>query len=186
MEINFLDKIKMKVINLEAFEAVSQDNAKDFVDKYLSSAIKVQRETGLNYLVILAQAALESAWGLKTVGNNFFGIKWHGKGERQLVLTTEVLWSANAKFPEIISKTKRKDGMYTYKVKDWFRKYETPQDSFIDHAKFFQENPRYNDAWLVRHDPNLFAEAVAKAGYATAPNYGDALKSVINSVKRRV
>ena len=186
MQINYLIKIKMKLINFEAFEALSQDNAKVFVDTYLSAAVRIQKKTGLNYLVILAQAAIESGWGLKAVGNNFFGIKYHGKGKKQLITTTEVLWSANAKFPEILSMTKRKDGMYVYKVKDWFRAYDTPEESFEDHALFFQENKRYKDAWQVRHEPYLFSEAIAKAGYATAPDYAERLKDVINSVKRRV
>ncbi|MGL4583347.1 MAG: glucosaminidase domain-containing protein, partial [Flavobacterium sp.] len=78
----------MKEINFEVFETISLDNAKVFVDTYLPSALTVEKKTGLNHIVILAQAALESAWGLKAVGNNFFGIKWTGKGDKQLITTT--------------------------------------------------------------------------------------------------
>lgn len=176
----------MKEINFEVFETISLDNAKVFVDTYLPSALAIEKKTGLNHIVILAQAALESAWGLKAVGFNFFGIKWTGKGEKQLITTTEILFSANAKFPEIISKTKRPDGKYTYKVKDYFRKYNSAEESFADHALFFQENKRYTEAWKVRADINLFIDAIAKAGYATAPDYATQLKAVVRSVTKRL
>ncbi|MGQ8868561.1 glucosaminidase domain-containing protein [Myroides sp. TSA_177.3] len=107
------------------------------------------------------------------VRNNFFGIKWTGKGEKQLVTTTEILWSANVQFPVVLSMTKRADGKYVYKVKDYFRKYDTLEQSFQDHALFFQENKRYAKAWEVRGDYNRFFEEIAEAGYATADNYAD-------------
>lgn len=176
----------MKEINFEVFEALSVDNATLFVQEYKAAALEVEHKTGLNHIAILTQAALESGWGLKVSGNNLFGIKWTGKGDKQLVTTTEILWSANAKFPEIISKVKRPDGRYTYKVKDWFRKYDSPAASFSDHAQFFVENPRYSAAWQVRSDYNLFFEEIAKAGYATAPGYADYLKQVAKSVIKRL
>jgi len=176
----------MKEINFEVFEALSVDNASIFVNKYKAAAKEIEKQTGLSYIAILAQAAIESGWGLKVVGNNFFGIKWTGKGEKQLIETTEILWSANAKFPEVISKTKRADGKYIYKVKDYFRKYKSPEESFQDHALFFQQNKRYTEAWKVRGDYNRFFEEIAKAGYATADNYADYLKSVAKSVIKRL
>lgn len=176
----------MKDINFEVFETLSQDNAKMFVNEYKEAAKAVENKTGLSFIALLTSAALESGWGLKTVGNNFFGIKWTGKGEKQLITTTEILWSPNVKFPEIISITKRKDGKYIYKVKDYFRKYETPEQSFEDFAKFLVENPRYKTAWEVRSDYNRFFEEISKAGYATADNYADYLKSVAKSVIKRL
>lgn len=176
----------MKEINFEVFEALSLDNASIFVNQYKAAAKEIERQTGLNYIAILVQAALESGWGLKVVGNNFFGIKWTGKGEKQLVTTTEILWSANVQFPVVLSMTKRADGKYVYKVKDYFRKYDTPEQSFQDHALFFQENKRYTKAWEIRGDYNRFFEEIAKAGYATADNYADYLKSVAKSVIKRL
>lgn len=83
-----------------------------------------------------------------------------------------------------MSITKRTDGKYLYRVKDWFRKYETPEESFTDHANFFFKNKRYAKALEVKHDPYKFAEEVAKAGYATAPNYANTLKSVIEKIEK--
>lgn len=41
-------------------------------------------------------------------------------------------------------------------------------------------------AWKVRGDYNRFFEEIAKAGYATADNYADYLKSVAKSVIKRL
>lgn len=176
----------MKEINFEAFEALSLDNASIFVDSYKASALAIEEKTGLHHVASLTQAALESGWGSNVRGYNLFGIKWHGKGEKQLVTTTEILKSPNVKFPEVLSVTKRKDGRYRYKVKDWFVKYESAEDSFADYADFFVRNPRYKEAWKVRGDYNRFFEEIAKAGYATAPNYADYLKQVAKSVIKRL
>ncbi|MGL5262334.1 MAG: glycoside hydrolase family 73 protein, partial [Bacteroides sp.] len=88
------------------------------------------------------------------------------------------------KFPEVISVTKRADGKYNYKVKDWFRRYDTPEESFTDHANFYLSNPRYAKALEVKEDPRRFADEIAKAGYATDPNYAKTLKSIIGTIER--
>lgn len=161
----------------------------EFVNTYYGFAKKVQDKTGISAVFILAQSALESGWNEKAIGNMMFGVKASLKipeSKRQLITTTEYLKSANAKFPVVISITKQSNGLYKYKVKDWFRKYDTPEESFLDHAKFFLENPRYAKALTVKSDPNKFAEEVAKAGYATDPNYSKVLKDMIFSVKKRL
>ena len=60
-----------------------------------------------------------------------------------------------------------------------------------DHTKFFFKNPRYTKALLVKYDYNKFFDEIAKAGYATDPNYANVLKSVakiivsnINQIKK--
>lgn len=159
---------------------------KDFVKKYKSFALESKNKTGISHLFTLAQAALESGWGERTFGNMLFGIKARPEtpaDKKQLLRTTEVLSSANAVFPKIISIKKRADGKYTYTVLDWFRKYETQEECFTDHAQFFFKNNRYAKALLVRSDPYKFAEEVAKAGYATAPNYADSLKKIIKMLE---
>lgn len=160
----------------------------DFVKAYYPYAKQTEEKTGIDARFTLAQAALESAWGASAPGNMFFGIKDTDgiNGNEQLLRTTEVLKNPNVKFPEIISITKRPDGKYTYKVKDWFRKYDTPEGSFTDHACFFFTYSRYNKALEVRQDPYRFAEEIAKAGYATDPNYANVLKSVIKTIERNL
>ena len=162
---------------------------KEFIKQYKPFALETERKTGISHLFILAQAALESGWGQRGVGNNFFGIKAKKSTpieSRQLLLTTEVLNSPTPnpqQFPKIISITKRADGKWLYRVQDWFMKYKTPEECFTDHAQFFFKNKRYAKALEVKADPYKFAEEVAKAGYATAPNYADSLKKIIKTIE---
>ena len=160
---------------------------KEFIKQYKPFALETEHKTGISHLFTLAQAALESGWGERTFGNMLFGIKARPEtpaDKKQLLRTTEVLSSANAVFPKIFSIEKRADGKYTYSVLDWFRKYETQEECFTDHAQFFFKNKRYAKALLVKSDPYKFAEEVAKAGYATAPNYADSLKKLIKTIER--
>ena len=159
---------------------------KEFIKQYKPFALETERKTGISHLFTLAQAALESGWGERTFGNMLFGIKARPEtpaDKKQLLRTTEVLSSANAVFPKIFSIKKRADGKYTYSVLDWFRKYDTPEECFTDHAQFFFKNKRYAKALEVKADPYKFAEEVAKAGYATATNYADSLKKLIKKIE---
>ena len=165
---------------------------KEFIKQYKPFALETERKTGISHLFILAQAALESGWGERGVGNNFFGIKVPKNlvsntpaNKKQLFKTTEVLNAPNLgyKFPQVMSIYQLPSGKYKYEVKDWFRKYDTPEECFTDHAQFFFKNKRYAKALLVKADPYKFAEEVAKAGYATAPDYANSLKKVIKMLE---
>lgn len=162
-----------------------------FVKTYYPYAKKVEEKTGISALAILAQGALESGWGQKVHGNALFGIKDTDgiNGNEILITTTEILSTPNAKFPKILSIVPFKSKgriMYRYTVQDYFRKYDSPEDSLTDHANFILTNKRYAKALLVKHDPNLFVDELAKAGYATAPNYAIVLRDMIKSVKKRL
>lgn len=161
---------------------------KEFVKQYKPFALESEKKTGISHLFTLAQAALESGWGERGIGNNFFGIKAAKDtpaNKKQLFKTTEVLNAPNLgyKFPQVMSIYQLPSGKYKYEVKDWFRKYDTPEECFTDHAQFFFRNKRYTKALLVKVDPYKFAEEVAKAGYATAPNYADILKKLIKKIE---
>lgn len=159
-----------------------------FIQTYYPFALNVEKKTGISAIAILAQSALESGWGEKAIGNMMFGIKDTDgiNGNEQLITTTEFSKSASLKFPIIISIKKQLNGLYKYIVKDYFRKYNTPEDSFLDHANFFLKNKRYAKALLVRSNTMLFIEEIAKAGYATDPNYSVALKGVATSILKRI
>jgi flagellum-specific peptidoglycan hydrolase FlgJ len=165
---------------------------KDFVTAYLPYAKETEQKTGISAIAILAQAAVESGWGNAAPGNMFFGVK-AARGttpyDEQLLTTTEYSRRADLIFPEIISITPVvMDGtkMFKYTVKDYFRRYTTPEESFTDHASFFLDNPRYGDALKVKTDPVEFLNAIAKAGYATAPNYAETLDNVVKTIEAHI
>ena len=160
----------------------------EFVKKHLPFAKETERNSGISAVFILAQAAIESGWGNSVPGNMFFGVKATkdtSENKRQLLTTTEVFKDDKQgyRFPSVLSITKRPDGKYSYRVKDWFRKYNTPEECFTDHANFFYQNKRYSEALKVKDNPYDFADEIAKAGYATDPSYAVKLKSVIKTIE---
>lgn len=160
---------------------------KQFVSAYLPFAKETEKKTGISAIAILTQAALESAWGKVAPGNMFFGIKDTDgiNGNEQLLTTTEYTRSAKNPMPVAISSTpiiKNGVKMFKHKGKDYFRKYKTPAESFEDHTKFFFKNPRYAKALQVKSDYNRFFEEIAKAGYATAPDYASVLKQIAKTI----
>jgi flagellum-specific peptidoglycan hydrolase FlgJ len=160
----------------------------EFVKTYWKDAVESEKSTGISRFATLAQAAWESAWGKAAPGNMFFGVKDTDgiNGNEQLLITHEYSRRPDAKFPVILSVTpvvKNGVKMFKYKIKDYFRKYATPAECFTDHGKFYQRNPRYAAALQVKQDPYLFVEKVAKAGYATDPNYSANLKKMIDIIK---
>ena len=57
-------------------------------------------------------------------------------------------------------------------------------DETADVTQFFVENGRYYKAWAHRSDAEIFLREVAKAGYATAPDYENQLIQTYNWFKR--
>ena len=158
-----------------------------FKEKYLPYAIESERKTGISAIFILAQAALETGWGKYAPGNMFFGIKASATTppeKRQLLRTQEVLPAVPqiGDFPEIISVRKTANGQYYCQVRDWFRKYNSPEESFTDHARLLSQHPRYQKAMRYKSDPYRLAEEIAAAGYATDPKYAYKLKIIIDQL----
>ncbi|WP_200896319.1 glucosaminidase domain-containing protein [Pseudarthrobacter chlorophenolicus] len=162
-------------------------HVRDFVNRYGLQARRGEQASGVPWLVTLGQAALESGWGKKAPRFNFFGIKAKDtipESQRQLLQTREVLGHPNGKFPQVISVTQRPDGKYNYVVLDWFRAYQSAEESFADHGGFLRRNSRYRPAFEHTADPYAFARAVAAAGYATDPSYAATLTSVLRLIER--
>lgn len=160
---------------------------KEFVTAFLPFAKQTEEKTGISAIAILAQAALESGWGKAAPGNMFFGVKDSDgvNGNEQLLVTTEYSKRTDLKFPEILSMTpvvRNGQKYFKYKVKDFFRKYDTPEQCFTDHTGFFFGNKRYAAALTVKSNTDKFIEAIAKAGYATDPDYAQVLKSVARTI----
>lgn len=160
-------------------------DADNFVKQFLPVAKLVESESGIPALAMLAQSALETAWGTRVKGNNYFGIK----GKDVLIRATEILDKPDAHFPEVFSVEKFKDAngktKYKYDCKTWFSSYATPIDAFRGYADFIKSNSRYKIA-LQQTTPEAYLQAIADAGYATGLNYKQSLLDVLESVKKRI
>ena len=138
-----------------------------FITLLLPAAQAAQRDTGIPASFTIAQAAVESSWGKSgqcLQDYNYFGIKadssWHG--ETQMWPTREVLHDISV-------------------MEDCpFRKYPNLITGLEDHAKFLTGNPRYAPAFEHKNDSCVFAQEVARAGYATDPHYAEIICSIIN------
>lgn len=138
----------------------------DFLAKYREAAEKISQETGIPAERILAQAGHETGWNADTPGNNFFGIKagLGYKGKSQTLDTTEDY------------------GHGLQKVKQNFRAYDSPEDSFRDWANLIQSD-RYKAAMQPGISDEDFAKALKAGGYATDPDYAAKLTNVIASTR---
>lgn len=134
-----------------------------FIEAAVGPAQESQRATGVPASVTIAQAILESDWGMSQLARqerNYFGIKAHGQ-EGTAGTITFPTW-------EVI-------GGQNVTVQAAFRAYHTMVDSFVDHGRFFIENRRYGKALQHKHDAREFARQIALAGYATDSAYADKL-----------
>lgn len=139
----------------------------DFVEKMMPYAIKAVEGMGMNPLVLVAQAALETGWGKHVPsGNNYYGIKagssW--KGEVQ-----------NLDSPEF------ENGAYVTR-NSRFRAYPSVLESMRDYVSFIQGNERYSKAANKSFDPDTYFEEIQKAGYATDPHYANKLKDIVRKI----
>lgn len=160
----------------------------DFIKKYLPFAKEVEKETSIPAIAILAQAALESGWGEKSIGNNIFGIKFKkGDWKYQKVLTTEYSESSDDfKGKEVVSKVYVKElNKYKYKLYCYFADYETPKEAFMSHAKLLLTD-RYKPALLWNNDPIQYLLSIWNSGYATDPNYGAKMIAMVHSIEKRL
>lgn len=133
-----------------------------FIAMLASAAQDCQRKTGIPASFTIAQAALESAWGGRAIGNNLFGIKadpsW--KGASVAFVTHEHL------------------GGQDVQLSDRFRAYPDWLASMEDHAAFLKANGHYADCWAQTTGEG-WARAIAADHYATDPAYADKLVAII-------
>ncbi|WPZ30766.1 glucosaminidase domain-containing protein [Sulfitobacter sp. OXR-159] len=127
-------------------------------------ALRVSEETGLDPRLIIAQAAQETGWGKSAPGNNYFGIKSHGKAGGNTMATNEVI-----------------DGK-TVRINDSFRGYQNMGESVDGYGSFLKENPRYKPM-LAAKDLDGQLVALGRSGYATDPNYERSVGLIARSIE---
>lgn len=160
----------------------------DFVKKYYPFAKEVETETSIPAIAILAQAALESGWGEKSIGNNIFGIKFKkGDWGYQKALTTEYSSSpSDFKGKEVVSKTYIPEiNKYKYKLYCYFADYPSPKEAFLAHSELLLTK-RYNQSLRWSYSPKRYLISIWRSGYATDPNYGRKMCQMVNSINKRL
>jgi flagellar protein FlgJ len=150
-------------------QALAADPAQ-FVARVLPAINQAAKKIGVNPQGLLAQAALETAWGqrIPTTADgrssfNLFGIKagpgW--SGARATATTVEF------------------DGTVARKRLAAFRAYGSIEESVNDFAHLVSSSPRYADALAAGADATAFVQAMGAAGYATDPEYANKLKHIL-------
>jgi len=62
---------------------------------------------------------------------------------------------------------------------DQFRAYTSFQEAADDYGRFLRENARYKNCFAHAQNPAVFVDQLAKAGYATDPDYARKIKNII-------
>ncbi|RHR55619.1 glucosaminidase domain-containing protein [Parabacteroides sp. AF17-28] len=138
-----------------------------FVKGYGGAARMAGELYGMNPVVILAQAAIESGWGESTLAvkyHNFFGIMGYG--------VTNAYWHGG--------KTDLGNGGLL------FRRYDTPEHSFLDFARLVFT--AYPQAAAVSAYPAAYAQEIAYSRYISEVN-GDnraAYRKMLVSIARQI
>ena len=146
----------------------------DYIKQFTLAVVNAAKGTGLFPSLFMAQAILESGNGQSSLAkkyNNHFGIKaskdWKGK---VIDMKTREVFNGNEVF-----------------IKDGFRWYTNPLDSFKDRVDFLKKNQRYaKHGVFTAKSPEEQADALQRAGYATDPNYAKTLKMLIAKYNLKV
>ena len=120
-------------------------------------AVRLEQKTGCPAQLMIAQWAIESAWGEKPVGHaNYFGIKKADRHAKCCTVTTR----------EVINGKTVVENLE-------FADYDSLEDSCRDYAWLITNGEPYHAAWeQYQQDQNLDALIVAVARvYATDPGY---------------
>ena len=160
-----------------AAAAAPIESAESFVERLLPHARWAAGQLGVSPAAIIAQAALETAWGRRMPrtadgrpSHNLFGIKagasWSGA-------------SASAQTLEYA------DGV-AVRGRAEFRAYDSIEEGVRDYVAVLSRNPRFRQALSAGTDALGFVAGLARSGYATDPSYAQKLKAVLASPLLRV
>ncbi|KPX32650.1 Flagellar rod assembly protein/muramidase FlgJ [Pseudomonas coronafaciens pv. garcae] len=149
-------------------------NADQFVETMLPLAKEAAARIGVDPVMLVAQAALETGWGKSIMrqqdgssSHNLFGIKAAGswKGAEARAITSEF-----------------RDGKMVKETAD-FRSYGSYADSFHDLVSLLQNNNRYKEVVNSADKPEQFVKELQKAGYATDPDYASKISQIAKQMK---
>ncbi|WAT13617.1 flagellar assembly peptidoglycan hydrolase FlgJ [Xanthomonas fragariae] len=151
-----------------AAASLGERTPEGFVAKIWTHAQKAARELGVDPRALVAQAALETGWGRRGIGNggdsnNLFGIKATG-------------WSGDKVTTDTHEYVK---GVKVTETAD-FRAYGSAEESFADYVRLLKNNSRYQPALQAGTDIKGFARGLQQAGYATDPGYAAKIAAIAN------
>jgi flagellar protein FlgJ len=146
---------------------------KDFVSALIEPAKFVEKEIGVPFQVVIAQAALETGWGQKIIkdqqgssSNNLFNIKADNRWAGQQVQKDTLEFEQGA----------------MVKKSEPFRMYDSLSDSVNDYINFLSTSERYQDVLQGSDNVEHFLHGLQKAGYATDPQYADKILGTLKTV----
>lgn len=160
-----LSKMYSQLPDAESMRKFS--SPEDFVEKMMPYAVKAVEGMGMNPLVLVAQAALETGWGKHVPsGNNYYGIKagrsWTGQVQK--------LDSPEFENGQMVTRNST------------FRAYTSVLESMKDYIALIQGQERYSKAAAKSFDPDTYFDEIQRAGYATDPNYAAKLKDIVRKI----
>ena len=142
-----------------SLQAQTRQTKEEYINRYKHIAIDHMERYGIPASITLAQGILESDSGnsnLARKSNNHFGIKCKKDWKGDKVYHTDDA-------PD-----------------ECFRKYDSVEDSYEDHAEFLDKSPRYDKCFAYdATDYKNWAHGLKAAGYATAPDYAHRLIKLI-------
>jgi len=153
-----------------AAESITLDSPEAFVKTLWPQARQAADKLGVDPAVLLAQAALETGWGRfvsrHTDGrssHNLFNIKADARWDGEWV-SVETEEFRNGAFG---------------RERAQFRAYDSFAESFADYVNFLQNSTRYRPALDSATDSHRFVSELARAGYATDPDYAEKIIGII-------
>jgi peptidoglycan hydrolase FlgJ len=145
------------------------DSPADFVKTIWPYAKQAANLLGVDPKLLIAQAALETNWGKKIIGNetsshNLFNIKASSDWNKKTVMASTL---------------EEKNGVLV-KEHARFKKYDSYQESFTDFVDTLKSHARYTSVQSAQN-PQKFTQALQAAGFATDKNYAAKIMSVFDS-----
>ncbi|MGM9868887.1 MAG: glucosaminidase domain-containing protein [Sodaliphilus sp.] len=144
---------------LEGYGQALSSTFLEYIDRYKHIAIRHSQEYGIPASITLAQGLLESGAGrskLAKESNNHFGIKCYGWDGERSYQGAEIDYNC-------------------------YRKYNTAEEGFEDHAKFLKRD-RYKRLYdLPVSDYKGWAYGLKACGYAEDPGYAPKLIKLIET-----
>ncbi|ORT49335.1 flagellar rod assembly protein FlgJ [Vibrio sp. qd031] len=150
------------------------DTPKQFVAQLTPYAESAAQVLGVDPSLLIAQAALETGWGKKVIGNS------QGSTHNLFNIKADRSWKGD----KVSKQTLEYHGQIPVTERAAFRSYESFEQSFSDYVSFLKRNPRYKTALTDSQDSTQFIQGIHKAGYATDPAYADKVLSIKNRIDR--